>query len=192
MSERFVTVASFDVTYKADLVKTALEEEGIPAIVTDREIVSMDWLLANAVNGVKVQVIEADEQRAVAFIRDLYRGGFDSHRVSDDELVRQALEAGPEETDGHSPGYAPSAPPAAASADKPPHNEREEYARRFMLCSVFSLVLPPLVIYAVYLGLNAVFGSGRMSSVGWQRVGFGLAFGGVWIAAAVWLITLAL
>jgi hypothetical protein len=185
MSERYVTVASYDVTYKADLIKTALEEAGIPAIVTDREIVAMDWLLANAVNGVKVQVLEADEPRALDVIHDLYRSGFDTHRVSDEELERQALEAAPEEG-GDAPHEFAHVEPAGVH--KATAIERDEYARRFMLASVFSLVFPPLAIYAVYLGLNAAFGTGPMTGMGWQRVGFGVAFGGLLIGVVTWLL----
>lgn len=194
MNERLVTVASYDVAYKADLVKTALEEAGIEAFVVDREIVSMEWLLANAVNGVKVQVAEKDAGRAMAFVEELYRDGFDKMKVSDEELERQALEAAPdddhdvplpEEETGQTSEAARPTEPGAKEID------RDQYARRFMLCSVFSLAFPPLVIYAFYLGLVTVFGTGPISSVGWQRVGFGVAFGGLWMAVAVWLITLA-
>lgn len=188
MSQRYRTVASFDVAYKADLVKAALEDAGIPAVVTDREIVSMEWLLANAVNGVKVQVTEDREAEAVAVVEALYRDGFDKSTLTDEELTRQALEAAPADIDPH------DTPPteSADGTDPPPDQtriDRDQYARRFMLCSVFSLVFPPLVFYAIYLGLAAVFGSGPMSSVGWQRVGFGVVFGGVWAGVVTWLVT---
>jgi hypothetical protein len=192
MSRRLRTVASFDLAYKADIVAAALEDAGIEAQVADREIVSMEWLLANAVNGVKVQVAEEDERRAVAVVNALYRDGFS--KVSDEELERQALEAAPPDDDEEAPSPeppAPDTPPTATRADSGDVN-RDQYARRFMLCSVFSLVFPPLVIYAFYLGLVSVFGSGPMTSVGWQRVGFGVAFGGIWMAVAIWLLTIIL
>lgn len=189
MSQRYRTVAAFDVAYKADLVKAALEDAGIPAVVTDREIVSMEWLLANAVNGVKVQVTEDLEEKALAVVEALYRDGFDRSTLTDEELTRQALEAAPAEADPHDP-------PPSASADgtdpqpDPNRIDRDQYARRFMLCSVFSLMFPPLAFFAIYLGLAAVFGSGPMSSVGWQRVGFGVVFGGVLAGVVTWLVTL--
>ncbi len=189
MSRRLRTVASFDLAYKADIVAAALEEAGIEAQVTDREIVSMEWLLANAVNGVKVQVAEEDERRAMKVVNALFRDGFS--KVSDEELERQALEAAPDDGEDAPPPEppAPDTPPLATRADTGDVN-RDQYARRFMLCSVFSLLLPPLVIYAFYLGLVTVFGSGPMTSVGWQRVGFGVAFGGIWMAVGIWLLTI--
>ncbi len=193
MSRRFRTVASFDVAYKADIVAAALEDAGIAAQVTDREIVSMEWLLANAVNGVKVQVAEEDERRAMKVVNEMFRTGFNQSPVSDEELERQALEAGPDDGEDAPPPDqpAPDTPRQATRADSGDLN-RDQYARRFMLCSVFSLVLPPLVIYAFYLGLVSVFGSGPMTSVGWQRVGFGVAFGGIWMAVGIWLLTILL
>ena len=191
MSRRFRTVASFDVAYKADIVAAALEDAGIEAQVTDREIVSMEWLLANAVNGVKVQVAEEDERRALAVVNEMFRTGFNQSPVSDEELERQAMEAGPNDGEDAPPPEppAPDSPPLATRADTGDVN-RDQYARRFMLCSVFSLLFPPLVIYAFYLGLVTVFGSGPMTSVGWQRVGFGVAFGGIWLAVGIWLLTI--
>ncbi len=192
MSRRLRTVASFDLAYKADIVVAALEDAGIQAQVADREIVSMEWLLANAVNGVKVQVADEDERRATAVIAALYRDGFNQSRVSDEELERQALEAAPAD-DGEDARSteppAPDTPPLATRADAGDLN-RDQYARRFMLCSVFSLVFPPLFFYAVYLGLVAGFGAGPITSVGWQRIGFGVAFGGVLFAVLTWLLTL--
>jgi hypothetical protein len=188
MSEQFRTVASFDAAYKADIVKAALEDAGIPAVVTDREIVAMDWLLTNAVQGVKVQVPDDRMGEAAAFIRELERKGATDRPVSDEELERQALEAAPADDEPPPPEEEVTAAPPA-DANDPTALDRDQYARRFMLSSVFSLVFPPLLLFAVYYGLVAVFGAGRMTSVGWQRVGFGVAFGGLWMVLAFWLGT---
>lgn len=93
------TVAAFDTVYKADLAKAALEEAGIPAVVTDREIVSLDWLGAPAVGGVKVQVAEHHLDRAEELLNDQFGGDLQpfSEGVSEEELTRQALETPPED-----------------------------------------------------------------------------------------------
>ena len=99
------TVAAFDVAYKADLAKAALEEAGIPAVVTDREIVAMDWLLAPAVGGVKVQVSEEHLDRAEDILNDKFAGDLQpySEGVSEEELTRQALEAEAEDEEPPEP-----------------------------------------------------------------------------------------
>jgi len=99
------TVAAFDVAYKADLAMAALEEAGIPAVVTDREIVAMDWLLAPAVGGVKVQVSEEHLDRAEDILNDKFAGDLQpySEGVSEEELTRQALEAEAEDEEPPEP-----------------------------------------------------------------------------------------
>lgn len=170
---RFVTVAAFDETFRADVARAALEDAGIEVRITDRELVAMEWVLATAVGGIKVQVPEADAARARGLLdaafRDLKENGID-----EDELTRQALAAAPEDD-------VPPPPPvevqATATADKAAttlaDDERELYARRFLLTAVFSLFFMPLFPYAIYLGLNASLGAGRLSSEGWKRVFYG-------------------
>lgn len=56
MGKRLVTIATFDQPTPAHLAKNALDEAGIQATVADASLVSMDWLLSNAIGGIKVQV----------------------------------------------------------------------------------------------------------------------------------------
>jgi Putative prokaryotic signal transducing protein len=64
LHDRFVTVATFWNPVEAHVLVTRLEGAGVRAFVMDEETVAMDWLLANAVGGVKVQVAERDLERA--------------------------------------------------------------------------------------------------------------------------------
>ena len=52
----WVTVASFSQPIEAHLARTKLESEGIPCIVGDENLIRVDWLLSNAVGGVKLKV----------------------------------------------------------------------------------------------------------------------------------------
>jgi hypothetical protein len=52
----WVTVASFSQPIEAHLARTRLEAEGIPCVVGDENLVRVDWLLSNAVGGVKLKV----------------------------------------------------------------------------------------------------------------------------------------
>ena len=58
------TVATFNKVEDAHLLRMRLENAGIPAVLQDENLVQIDWLLANAVGGVRVQV--ADEDVAAA------------------------------------------------------------------------------------------------------------------------------
>jgi hypothetical protein len=62
-----VTAASFLHPWQAHLFRMRLEAEGIEAVIADEHLVSVDWPMAMALGGVKVQVPAAllDEARAV-------------------------------------------------------------------------------------------------------------------------------
>ena len=62
----------------------------------------MDWLLSNAVGGIKVQVREEDAERAAAILAKEFGDGaaHASDEISEDELTRQALAEPREDDDG--------------------------------------------------------------------------------------------
>jgi hypothetical protein len=61
---RLVTVASFSTSPQAHACKLRLEAAGVRAYLADDNLIAMDWLLSNAIGGVKVQVADADVARA--------------------------------------------------------------------------------------------------------------------------------
>ena len=69
--DKLVTIATLDHIAQADLCRLKLEEDGIKAFVADGGIVTMNWFLANAVGGIKVQVLESDAVAALAIIEQL-------------------------------------------------------------------------------------------------------------------------
>lgn len=54
------TVATFSKPEEAHLFRTRLEAAGIAAYVQDEHMVQVDWLMSNAIGGVRVQVAEED------------------------------------------------------------------------------------------------------------------------------------
>jgi hypothetical protein len=68
MADDFVTVATFTNLPEAEAAKLHIESNGIPAKVTDAEIVSMDWLLGNAVGNVKLQVPQSHAEAAASLL----------------------------------------------------------------------------------------------------------------------------
>ena len=172
---RFVTVATYDETFRADIARSAIQDAGIEVRIADREIVAMEWVLSAAVGGIKVQVPAAEAYRAREVLesafRDLREGGID-----EDELARQAMEAAPEDDVPPPPSDAVQTTAVAEVVESTPAgetDEREQYARRFLLSAVFGIFFAPLAPYALYLFLNAAFGPGRLSSEGWRRVFYG-------------------
>jgi hypothetical protein len=63
--ETLVTVATFTMPAEAYVAQNRLLAEGINAYLADEQTISMDWLLANAIGGIKLQVAEHDAPRAL-------------------------------------------------------------------------------------------------------------------------------
>jgi hypothetical protein len=101
MSGRLTTVATFDLAAKAEMARNVLEGAGIQAVIADSEIVAMDWLISNAVGGIKVQVREEDAERAATVLDgQLSTGaGLAAEGLDEDELTRQALAEPREDSD---------------------------------------------------------------------------------------------
>jgi hypothetical protein len=181
MGKRLVTIATFDQAAQARLAKNALDEEGIQSAVNDENLVAMDWLLSNAVGGVKVQVWEEDADRAVAVLERKFGEhgeGLGAAPVAPEEFAAEA-EAAPQDEGEESP---PPPEPGESDAIAPP-SEREEYARRLVFTSIIGLVLPPVAVYALYLLLNALFGAGELSPRGRLNLSLGIVMtlvGVVW------------
>lgn len=63
-SQELVTVATFASLPEAAAARVALESAGISVFTADSETISMDWMLANAIGWVKLDVPAAEAVRA--------------------------------------------------------------------------------------------------------------------------------
>ena len=174
MNDRLVTVASFENVFRAEYAKSLLQDEGIQATVVNGEFVTMAWHLSNAIGGIKVQVWEADVERAAEILeRDLENTEGDT-LLDDAELARQAME-GEREVYDEDEDYEPQTEESDAEPDAIESTsvlDRERLAWRAFLFAWLGLLLFPLSFYAFYLLLQAVFGEGQLSSGGrWLLVG---------------------
>jgi Putative prokaryotic signal transducing protein len=62
--DHLVTIASCSLPAEALAIRLKLEDAGIPVFLADEYTVVMDWLLSNAIGGIKVQVAEHDVRKA--------------------------------------------------------------------------------------------------------------------------------
>jgi hypothetical protein len=192
VGKRLVTIATFDQAAQARLAKNVLDEAGIQATISDESLVAMDWLLSNAVGGVKVQVWEDDADRAVGVLEQKLgaQGEGLGESVSPEELAAEAAAAAPDE------GEEPEPPPAGevpVSLETEAPSERDEFARRTAFAGILGLAFPPVAPYAVYLFLNAAFGEGSLSSRGRMNLWVGglmAAAGMAWFALVLQLLLL--
>ncbi len=68
----FVTVATFDFMPDAHIAMGRLKTEGIECHLADEHLVQTDLLYSIAVGGIKLQVNEDDEQKALAILAKDY------------------------------------------------------------------------------------------------------------------------
>ena len=64
----WVTVATFWQAPSAHIARLRLESAGIDCAILDENLVATDWLYANAVGGIKLQVPTTDADRAVELL----------------------------------------------------------------------------------------------------------------------------
>lgn len=65
---RWITVATFSQSTRAQIARLKLESEDIPCIILDENLVATDWFMSIAVGGIKVQVPEPEAARAVLLL----------------------------------------------------------------------------------------------------------------------------
>lgn len=67
--EELVTLATYQFAPQAELARVALEQEGISAFTPDANLVATNWLLANAVGYIKLQVPRSQAEAAWAILQ---------------------------------------------------------------------------------------------------------------------------
>lgn len=70
MPVSWLTVGHYSLPYEAHLGRARLESEGIDAMVVDEHTINMQWMLSDALGGVRLQVNEEDESRARAILAE--------------------------------------------------------------------------------------------------------------------------
>jgi len=65
-----VTLCSYRDPIDAELAKTRLDDAGIPAVLLDQFLPSIQWLYSFAIGGVKLKVDEADLEAAIAVLAE--------------------------------------------------------------------------------------------------------------------------
>ncbi len=80
---KWVTIARLSTAIDAHILRICLEGDGIAAVVIDEHLVTANWLVSNAIGGVRVQVADTDYKQAKAIIDKFYAGEYDleSHKI---------------------------------------------------------------------------------------------------------------
>ncbi len=68
MDDKLVTLKSFTTPAEAHLVRTKLEDNGVPAFVFDENMVGINPFFSNAIGGVKVKIPESYSDEALKIL----------------------------------------------------------------------------------------------------------------------------
>ncbi|MEO1031247.1 DUF2007 domain-containing protein [Winogradskyella sp.] len=71
MNKTFVTIARFQYSSEAQIVKGRLEADGIDVFLRDNITIDTDPLVSNAIGGVKLKVRSKDVQKAKAVLNSI-------------------------------------------------------------------------------------------------------------------------
>jgi hypothetical protein len=163
-SDELVTVATYDDAVSANLALNYLRESGLAAVVADENTVAMDWLLSNAIRGIKVQVNPNDAKIA--------RGLIEEHdRLRAEEVATTGLLAERK----HAVSVANELSPEAADEDpsdadqpdleeEPPPTTRERESLRAFRAALLGILFPPIELYVVYLVYEVFVSDERLGS----------------------------
>ena len=77
MSQTFKTVAKFQYSAEAQIIKGRLESEGIQVFLSDNITIDTDPLVSNAIGGVKLKVLSTDAMEAQHILESISKYAID-------------------------------------------------------------------------------------------------------------------
>ena len=78
MQETFVTIAKFQYSTEAEIIKGRLESDGIQVFLKDNITIDTDPLVSNAIGGIKLKVLAKDEDIAREILQSIQQYSVDN------------------------------------------------------------------------------------------------------------------
>jgi DNA-directed RNA polymerase subunit RPC12/RpoP len=79
MSSKFKTIARFQYSTEAQIIKGRLEAEGIQVFLSDNLTIDTDPLVSNAIGGVKLKVLSVDALKAQHILESINKYSIDDN-----------------------------------------------------------------------------------------------------------------
>ncbi|MGS2763415.1 putative signal transducing protein [Sinomicrobium sp. M5D2P9] len=77
MRDTFITVATFQYSSEALVIKGRLEAEGVEVVMADHHTIDVDPLISNAIGGVKLKVRGEDRDKALRILKMIRKYSLD-------------------------------------------------------------------------------------------------------------------
>ena len=78
MRNTFTTIARFEYSSEAQIIKGRLEADGIQVFLSDNLTIDTDPLVSNAIGGVKLKVLSEDANKAQEILRSIQKYSLDN------------------------------------------------------------------------------------------------------------------
>ncbi|QXP80357.1 MULTISPECIES: DUF2007 domain-containing protein [Winogradskyella] len=78
MQDTFVTIARFQYSSEAEIMKGRLESDGIQVFLKDNITIDTDPLVSNAIGGIKLKVLAKDEETAREILQSIQQYSVDN------------------------------------------------------------------------------------------------------------------
>jgi hypothetical protein len=163
-NDELVTVATFDDAVSARMAFNYVREASLRAVLSDENTVTMDWLLSNAIGGIKVQVNSKDVARAYQLLEDhqRQRAGADTEperlldEIDEESMAAEAIASGQADVviEEEEPDL----------EEEPLPSTREQFASRAFRGALLGILLPPLELYVLYLVLRVFISNERLGA----------------------------
>ena len=135
MSDRLITIATFQQPVEAAMAQNFLDSEGIPSTLLDETTIATGWMLAGALGGIKLQVPAEHVERAEFLLARIHEGKDDDEELPPLESTAIATREIAEDLE-------------AEREDREPINQ---LADKLFRSTIFGLIFWPLQFYAIYL-----------------------------------------
>lgn len=79
MQNTFVTIAKFQYSAEAEIIKGRLESDGVKVFLKDNITIDTDPLVSNAIGGIKLKVLAKDEEKALEILKSIEAYSINDH-----------------------------------------------------------------------------------------------------------------
>jgi hypothetical protein len=156
MSDELVCVATFDKVHEAQLCKSQLEGAGIRAVLENEFALNANWLLSNALGGIRLHVTPENREAALQVLAQ----GRQLFHLAEGENMDQV--SSPSDSVSDSDERARSQEAVDDENEEPWESEREAHARRALMFAVTGMVIFPLQLFTAWILWEVATMPGRL------------------------------
>lgn len=100
-----VVVGRYTYPFEAQIARASLEHAGIPAFIADEQTIHMDWLMSDAMGGIRLHVAKEHEVEAIKILQTDFSDALNAELGIEEEACPRC---GSTAIEPHAPGKVPA------------------------------------------------------------------------------------